>query len=418
MTNQQGADVLGAAILEIQNVRDALLGPSTPGAITTPAMLDAALSVASDGAVLLVDPTLVYPAPFHLTKNVTLWSASSTVDRMTADRPAPKFTGGATLSLGRTLGMEITKSTSHDTDIVVVDGPKVTIAGCRILGDAVEGAKRGIAANGPDCHIHANYIDRIFHRAQETQAICAWNDCRGLRIGNNYLRAASEGVMIGGADAHDLASTPGDVMLIGNVITKDPAWVGKGFVVKTGIEIKNCSGFIIMDNDVSYCWQDGQVGYILQLTVRNQDGGNSWATVENGLILSNRFSHAASCVNILGLDDTPGRLSRRMRNVTMAFNEFTDIDPKVWPGSSKMVQMGGAPSGFTFDGNTVQGANFSSSLYFTPKGTPKAKNLQWTNNVYPKSAYGIFADNGTVGASWPLYTDGGSTLDNNAETNP
>src|ERR1700732_3437357 len=49
--------------------------PVTTG-ITTAAALDAALASAQPGAVLLLDPTLVYPAALDLPKSVTLQSTS------------------------------------------------------------------------------------------------------------------------------------------------------------------------------------------------------------------------------------------------------------------------------------------------------------------------------------------------------
>ena len=74
--------------------------------------------------------------------------------------------------------------------------------------------------------------------------------------------------------------------------------------VKNLIELKNCINVIVRNCRSSYNWQNGQDGYSLVMTVRNQSGTNPWATIKNVAIEDCCFEHQGSGINILGSDDT------------------------------------------------------------------------------------------------------------------
>ena len=69
-----------------------------------------------------------------------------------------------------------------------------------VHGDPVVGGKRGIQLNSASTTIMNSYIADIKRVGQDTQAICGWNGPGPFRIINNYLEAAGENVMFGGAD--------------------------------------------------------------------------------------------------------------------------------------------------------------------------------------------------------------------------
>src|SRR4030095_6944241 len=72
--------------------------PPEPGAIvTTPDEFDAALASATDGSVIKCATSLVYPKSLTLTPSITIASEVYGDTRITADEPAPKFTGGIEL---------------------------------------------------------------------------------------------------------------------------------------------------------------------------------------------------------------------------------------------------------------------------------------------------------------------------------
>ena len=69
-----------------------------------------------------------------------------------------------------------------------------------IHGDPVDGQKRGIALNAAHVTITDSYIAECKGIGQDTQAIGGWNGPGPYVIENNYLEAAGENVMFGGAD--------------------------------------------------------------------------------------------------------------------------------------------------------------------------------------------------------------------------
>src|SRR5262249_55688190 len=70
---------------------------------------------------------------------------------------------------------------------------------CYIHGWYGHYLKRGIALNSAATDITNSYIAEVHAMGQDTQAIGGWNGPGPFRILNNYLEAAGENVMFGGA---------------------------------------------------------------------------------------------------------------------------------------------------------------------------------------------------------------------------
>ena len=406
------------------------LQPAAPP-IATPEALDEALAAAAPGAVLTLSPTLVYPRPLAVRQAVTLEGLAPSAPRSRMDRatPLPRFTEGLTIGGDDVtlVGLEVRHSNPL-TDIVTISGARVTLDRVRVLGDPVKGAKRGIASNGNgDVTIVRSYVDDAFqsYPGNDSQAICSWDMGPGLTIEDNYLSAGSETIMLGGADA-SADRTPTRVRIRGNTITKNPAWQPLPIGVKNTLEIKNARDVVIEDNDISYSWGGhGQDGYLLVLTVRNQDGRAPWATIQDVTIRGNRFAHGAAGISVLGLDTIKetraGRVvpigevrpSVRMARVTIAANTFTDLNPKTYTGSNKLMLIDQAPEDLTIEDNTFVGSGFSSVIYFAGGG-PAAR-FTFTNNRVPPSTYGLFGMGVTAvrnllptNPAWVRYTQGGT----------
>jgi PKD repeat protein len=69
-----------------------------------------------------------------------------------------------------------------------------------VHGDRYVGQKRCIALNAGNVTIRDSHISDCKGVGQDTQAICGWNGPGPYTIENNYLEAAGENVMFGGAD--------------------------------------------------------------------------------------------------------------------------------------------------------------------------------------------------------------------------
>jgi hypothetical protein len=397
--------------------------PLTPISIDTPDAFDRALSAAIPGAVLILDPALVYPGPVKIIQPQISVKVAGTIPmgRIAIDFPLPKFMAGFNIAADSvTLGGIEIHHIDPLTDIVKFSGRNTVISSCRILGDPIKGAKRGIAANGGGgCAITRNWIDDCMQASpgSDSQAICAWDMAPGLLIEDNFMRGGSETLLFGGADSISAERMPADVIVRGNDITARPEWQGKPIGVKMRVEFKALRRALFEANNVEYCWKQGQDGYLLGATVRNQDGKATWSTVEDVEVRDSTFSHGAAALNMLGVDNN--HPSGTMTRFVVRRCKFIDLDPvKYGTGSARMILIGEATKDCTIDANTFEGTRMSSQIYFYGKGVNDG--LVVTNNRWPSSTYGIFGEGAGVGLNpatgrpkaWDLHVTNGTLSGN------
>jgi len=399
---------------QIDSLRAEYVPPPPPlvPPITTMVELKARLAGAADGDAIELAPTLDYPELLTVRKSVTLYSPVS-LGRMDENTTVlPKFRDGVVIAADNVTlrGLEIHKVYSL-TDIVTVNTD--TLNGVldrnRILGDPVNGAKRGIAANGTNLSIVGNWIDECFgpYPGSDTQAILIWNTPGPVLIENNFLRGGSETLMTGGADPVDAAHIPANVTVRGNTLTKRIEWKALPINVKNILEFKNVKVALVENNILEYSWGGhGQTGYAIALTPRNQSNTCPTCTVEDVTIRNNDIAHASGVLTVLGTDNIhpSGRLSR----ILFQGNRATDIDPVAWSGDNKMLLLLRGPLDFTISGNTFAGKNIGSWLYFD--NLPAGDNITVTGNTIPPSRYGVFSSQGAN--TWAYYVVSG-LLSNN-----
>lgn len=100
----------------------------------------------------------------------------------------------------------------------------IAIDRCYIHGDPLLGQKRGISLNSATTTIINSHIADIKGVGMDTQAIGGWNGPGPYVIENNYLEAAGENVLFGGADPKIPDLIPSDITLRGNHVTKPRSW--------------------------------------------------------------------------------------------------------------------------------------------------------------------------------------------------
>src|SRR5262249_45679041 len=140
-----------------------------------------------------------------------------------------------------------------------------------VHGDPAYGQKRGIGLNSASTSILNSYIAEIKAVGQDSQAICGWNGPGPYIVTNNYLEAAGENVLIGGADPFIPNLVPSDITFTKNYFTKQLAWRTQSWQVKNLLELKNAQRVAIDGNVLEYNWQAAQNGYAIAFTPRNQD---------------------------------------------------------------------------------------------------------------------------------------------------
>lgn len=307
-----------------------------------------------------------------------------------------------------TLGSDVVTDPLQQPSDLVLDR-------CLILADATKGGRRGVAANTRSLTVTGCHIAGFWY-TDDAQAILGWNGPGPFLIENSYLEGSGQCVMFGGSDSKAVALMPQNLTLRGCTLSRPMAWRGMaGATIKTVLELKAMMHAVITGNIIENCWVNGQAGYLVQLTPRNQSGGAPWSTVEDILIAGNVLRNGASGFNFLGTDNL--HPSGRLTNVRVLNNFMYNIDP-VGFGNDKtigrLLQFVAGPSGVELGGNTMLGAGTAAlgeALYFDGAA---GDGFNVHDNVMDSGKYGLMGTGASVGApTWVKFTGANSTFLNN-----
>jgi len=280
--------------------------------------------------------------------------------------------------------------------IVLQDSTNIYIDRVLIVAGP-NGQKRGIRGNGQQITLTRSYIANIWRVGQDSQAFCAWDGAGPYTITDNYLEAASENIMFGGADSLSPARMPSDILVEGNYFTKQWGWRGQGVAVKNLFELKAGRRITIRRNVFERNWADAQTGYGILLKALNQDGSAPWSVLEDVLFENNVVRDTDNGFNILGNDyQYP---SGRATRITIRNNLVLT--------TGVGFQLGGEIGMLTIDHNTIVNGGTLMSLYIgsvwnagapAPRTTNFAvEQLAYTNNMAYHNAYGVKGDGTAVG---------------------
>lgn len=295
-----------------------------------------------------------------------------------------------------------------------------------VHGRATGNVRRGIAMNSASTAVIDSHISDIHEVGADSQALASWNGTGPFKIVNNYLEAAGENVLFGGADPTIPNLVPSDIEVRRNLMSKprtwrigDPSYAGTAWSVKNIFELKNAQRVLVEGNQFEYNWPHAQNGFAILFTVRNQDGTAPWSVVQDVTFVNNLVQHVSSAINILGRDNLQS--SQQTRRVWIANNLFTDVG-NTWGGSGRLLQVldgaadiivehntslqsgdvlvasGGATSGFTFRNNLAANGPYGVG------GDGTFGNPQLTLATYFPNA--LFVGNALVGASASAYPAG------------
>jgi hypothetical protein len=305
-------------------------------------------------------------------------------------------------------GVAATSASQLPTDVV--------FDRCYIHGTPTGNIRRGITMNSARTAVIDSYISNIHEINTDTQAIGGWNGTGPFAIVNNYIEAAGENVMFGGADPSISNLVPSDIEIRENLFSKplswksgDPSYAGMPWTVKNLLELKNAQRLLIDGNVFERIWPAGQAGFAIMLTPRNQSGTAPWSTVQDVTISNNVFRYSANGINMLGQDDpvSGGGVSLRQTRVRINNNLFHHID-------SILFQILGGVNNVTIQHNTgLQGGSI-----VLADGSPADQGFVFTDNLAPHNAFGIFGSNVGVGNAAIAFYMPGAVLTNNVIAGP
>lgn len=261
-------------------------------------------------------------------------------------------------------------------------------------GDPLLGTRRGIAMNGAHMAVIDSHLSE-FKSTEDSQAVAGWEGPGPFLIRNNYLEAAGENVMFGGADPTVPERIPADITITGNHFSRPLSWHrshathdGSNWTVKNLLELKNAQRVLIDGNLFEHHWPQAQNGFAILFTVRNQDGASPWSRVEDVTFSNNIVRRVAAGINILGYDDIHD--SRRTQHISIRNNLFHEIGGD-W-GSGVLLQLLNSPAHVEFTHNTA----LQTDAIMRMEGEPIPDvDISW--NIFMDNAVGISGTNTAPG---------------------
>lgn len=260
-----------------------------------------------------------------------------------------------------------------------------------VHGDPTKGARRGFSLQGGSTTIHNSHISDFKEAGADTQAIGGWGGSGPFKIINNYLEAAGENVMFGGARAFISGLTPSDIEIRQNHFAKPVSWRGGPWTIKNLFELKHAKRVLVEGNVFEYTWTAAQA-YAIVFTPRAEGGTMPWAVVQDITFRSNIVRHVTRAVNISGIDGDEGAAgSVRLRRVLVENNLFDDVSTATWGlrvqgdccnGAFQLVHK---PDQVTIRHNTL--LNDTTTL-MTMEGGP-ITGFVFTDNIVRNNNYGV-----------------------------
>jgi hypothetical protein len=400
---QQPSRPLSAVADDLDRLAQELRAYSTGQVVNVPAGgdLQAAMAAAKAGDTIVLEAGVRYVGEFTLpakTGTVTIRSSATLPERritpadaallpiLASGTAAPAVSGDGAANW-KFDGVQFEPRTDGLGDVIVLEGAdNITFDRVLIVGGP-NGQKRGVRGNGTRITLTRSHIANIWREGQDSQAFAAWDGAGPYAIVDNYLEAASENVMFGGADMRTVAGIPSDILLTGNTFTKRDEWRGAAKAVKNLLEFKVGRRVTITNNTFANNWTDAQNGYAILFKSVNQDGANPWNVLEDVLFQGNTIE-SENGINILGYDYN--HQSGRTARIAIRGNTI-DVQ-----GTG--FQLGGEIGELTIANNSVsQGGNLV-TLYAGAvwpaggayrDGLYAVESLTFTGNRFKDVPYGI-----------------------------
>ncbi|HWS56517.1 MAG TPA: hypothetical protein VN228_20430 [Pyrinomonadaceae bacterium] len=265
--------------------------------------------------------------------------------------------------------------------------------------DARTPLKRGVALNSAhtavvDCHISGMKVV-----GQDTQAVAGWNGPGPFLIENNYLEAAGENILFGGAVPAAPGLIPSDITIRRNHLYKplswridDPSYAGTPWSVKNLLELKSARRVLIEGNVMENCWAHAQIGWAIIFNTANDSG--DWSRIDDVTVVNNLIRGAGNGINLRARDEESGV---KMARIRLANNLLFDVGPR-WGGYGVAFQLLRGPSDVTIEHNTADEVH-AMLVFDVNEMTEIATRVRFVNNLLRHSHYGVFGSGGAIGTA-------------------
>jgi len=259
---------------------------------------------------------------------------------------------------------------------------------CYVHGNPNTNDQRGIEMDGAYVAVVDSYLSNFQEVATDTQGLWAFNTTGPLQIRNNYIEAAGENIMFGGADSRAPALVPTSIEIRNNHFYKPLALIGTRYTMKNHLEFKTARRVLVTGNTFENNPAAAQNGFSLVITPRN--GGKApWSVTSDIAIVGNRFINVGGGFNIAGMDDhgtPPTLMTARLlvRDNVVGVTGLNGAD-----GRAFQLILGGTD--YTIVHNTLINTSRSTiSMVAVAANTPKINNFVFANNLATHTYYGFF----------------------------
>lgn len=251
-------------------------------------------------------------------------------------------------------------------------------------------SQRGIEMDGAYVAVVDSYLSNFQQLATDTQALFAFNTTGPLQIRNNFLEAAVENVLIGGADSRAPALVPTSIEISNNHFYKQLALIPTKYPMKNLLELKAARRVLVTGNTFENNPNKSQNGFALVISPRNQNGAASWTVTSDIAIIDNRFINVGCGLNIAGHDNIhPSLTTARVliRDNIVGVTGLNNAD-----GRAFQFIAGGSDYTITHNTiiNTAMPPAHSVSDVAMVDSTPKVSNFVFINNLATPTSYGFF----------------------------
>jgi hypothetical protein len=286
----------------------------------------------------------------------------------------------------RLIGLEITQipgklaysivNLSDSSDHIIVDR-------CWVHGTAADDSQVGIRFNSRFLAVVDSFVSDIHFNGADSQAVGGAAGTGPYAIINNYLEAAGENIMFGGAGA---TSTPSDIEIRRNHIYKplawrpdDPSFAGIKFTVKDLFEIKNAQRVLVEGNILENMWSTAVV-----ITPKNQNGKCPICTAADITWRYNIVRHAGNGLTVFNAPSDSGAIAQPAQRISVHDSLFVDIDGDKWHGDGRLFVVGTCPQC-----QVVQDVSIRHNT-----ATEGPRNFLWVHNPAKRPiSHFVFADN-------------------------
>ena len=261
---------------------------------------------------------------------------------------------------------------------------------CYVHGNPNVQSQRGIEIDGAYVAVVDSYISDFQEVLTDTQGLFAFNTTGPLQIRNNYIEAATENVLFGGADSRASTLVPTNIEIRDNHFYKNLTLLPTQYPMKNLLEFKSARRVLVTGNTFENNPAKSQPGFALLITPRNQNATASWTVTSDIAIVDNRFINVGSGLDIVGRDNTHPTLMTQRILVRDNIVGVTGLDG----ADGRAFQFTNGGSDYTVTHNTIINTALPPAHRVSDvamvQSASKINNFVFTNNLSTLTSYGFF----------------------------